>query len=123
MSLSAYPNLRLKITPQAALKLRFLPAIPGSNAAAAEAAAAASAVAANSSSINAALYASAASSSSISAALSAAGAPQYAISQVISFAADAAHSKRAAIAALNSATAILSVLTDSQIALKSQFFS
>ena len=35
MSLTAYPTLRLKLTMPQALKLQFLPAIPGSNAAAA----------------------------------------------------------------------------------------
>lgn len=43
MSLTAYPTLRLKLTQPQALKLRFLPAVPGSNAAAAEAAAEAAA--------------------------------------------------------------------------------
>lgn len=43
MSLTAYPTLRLKLTMPQALKLQFLPAVPGSNAAASAAAAAASA--------------------------------------------------------------------------------
>ena len=51
MSLTAYPTLRLKLTLPQALKLQFLPAIPGSNASAAaaqaEAAAAAAEAAAN----------------------------------------------------------------------------
>ena len=43
MSLTPYPTLRLKLTVQDALKLQFLPAIPGTNAAAAAAAAEAAA--------------------------------------------------------------------------------
>ena len=43
MSLTAYPTLRLKLTMPQALKLQFLPAIPGSNAAAAAAVALAAA--------------------------------------------------------------------------------
>ena len=35
MSLTAYPTLRLKLTMPQALKLQFLPAVPGSNASAA----------------------------------------------------------------------------------------
>lgn len=46
MSLTPYPNLRFKLTPKTALKMRFLPAVPGSQAAANAAAAAASAAAA-----------------------------------------------------------------------------
>jgi hypothetical protein len=46
MSLTAYPTLRLKLTMPQALKLQFMPAIPGSNAAASAAAAQAAAAAA-----------------------------------------------------------------------------
>lgn len=46
MSLTPYPNLRFRLTPQTALRMRFLPAVPGSNAAANAAAAQAAALAA-----------------------------------------------------------------------------
>lgn len=115
MSLSPYPNLRLKITPTAALKLKFLPAIPGSNAAAAETAAAASAAAAVVASTAASVASSASAASAISAAISAAS-PQ-AVFQVLSFAADAKH--WALVAKNNSAGSV----SDQQIAMKATFFN